>query len=343
MKENNNYTNLELYTFEKLNKEIYLRLDKCDFDIETKTQTFEIIFKVLDVINHYEWGWIQKWEYLKSYLAQLNSNYQNIIIGLSLEIANDRLETDNADTKILLSILSNLETEKNTKIDKELLEAKEIIGRDAKKIIEGYCRVRGLLMKESEVIDNFIDENYNEILKRVNPEKVIESNLDLKDKIKGYLINSIKHDIELDGGYRYLWKQEKPLIETDSQPFLKILLNKYCETMNVFIARENKIANGQVDFTIAQNSNKICIEVKNAHHPNIIKSINTQLPKYMEGEKTNFGLYVVLWFKSKDGFPFPEKYSTIEELEKELTKVKSKNIEVVIINCSKPISPSKIK
>ena len=343
MKENTNYKNLELYTYEKLNKEIYLQLDKWDFDIESKTQTFEIIFKVLDVINHYEWSWIKKWEYLKSYLAQVDSNYQKIIIGYSIKIATDRLETDKVDTEILLSRLSNLETEKNTRVDKDLLGAEEIASRNTKEFIEGFCRVRGWLMKESEVIDNFIDENYNEILKRVNPEKLIESNLDLKDKIKSYLINSIKHDIELDGGFRYLWKQEKPLIEIDSQPFLKILLNKYCETLDVFIARENKTANGQVDFTIAQNNNKVCIEVKNAHHQNIIKSIHTQLPKYMEGEKTNFGLYVVLWFKSNDGFPFPEKYSSVEDLEKELYKVKPKNIEVVIINCSKPISPSKIK
>jgi len=64
----------------------------------------------------------------------------------------------------------------------------------------------------------------------------------------------------------------------------------------------------------------------------------------MKGEKTDYGIYLVLWFKSLGRFSLPNKYDSIESLKYEILemKPKEKQIEIIIIDCSIPTSPSKI-
>ena len=59
--------------------------------------------------------------------------------------------------------------------------------------------------------------------------------------------------------------------------------------------------------------------------------------------KSKQGIYLVLWFKNKE-YDKPN-YESIEELENAITtKIpKEYSIKVKIIDCNKPISPSKIK
>jgi len=64
---------LEAYLSNELNREIFKALDKNDLTTSQKMNFFDIVFSVLDVIFYYEWSWVKKWDYLKSYLAQLNS------------------------------------------------------------------------------------------------------------------------------------------------------------------------------------------------------------------------------------------------------------------------------
>jgi hypothetical protein len=61
----------------------------------------------------------------------------------------------------------------------------------------------------------------------------------------------------------------------------------------------------------------VCMEIKNAHHPMVETAANSQLPLYMSGERTEFGLHIVLWCKSVAGFSEPKNHSSLKELKVE--------------------------
>ncbi len=335
---------LEMYLSNDLNRKIYKNLDKNGWTISQKKRFFDIVFTVLDVITYYEWSWVKKWDYLKSYLAQLSPNYQKTIVFFANIIAENRLDIKDVDAKSLFDFLKDLEYGSNKNVNRDLLQT-QIIGSDLKTTIEGFCHVRGFVKSQDEIIADFISDNESEIRKRLVPETIIASNLDLQKRISDHISEYVKHDIELDGGYRYLWKNDNPLKEIDAQPFIKILLNKYCNDNKVYISRESKVANGNVDFTFTDGEHRICLEIKNAHHDYVDEAIITQLPKYMDGDKTKHGVYLVLWYKSVNGFLRPKNYTTIDELQRKLESAipTDYNIDVIIIDCTKPSMPSKIK
>lgn len=335
---------LEMYLSNDLNQEIYKTLDKNGWTTPQKKNFFEIVFKVLDVIYYYEWSWIKKWDYLKSYIAQFSPEYQKAIVFFADEIAEKRLDVDAPDKKTLFDFLKDIDYRSNTIVDDSIFET-QVIGRDMKKIVEGFCHVRGFVKSQDEIVADFISQNETEIRKQLIPKTIISSYQDLQKRISSYIKEYIKHDIEKDGGYRYLWRDDTPLREIDSQPFLKILLNKYCLDSNIYIAREPKVGNGNVDFTFTDGKFKICLEIKNAHHDEVDIAINTQLPEYMDGDKTKFGIYLVLWYKSMYKYPLPKKFQSIDDLKLILINniPKGYNIDVIIIDCNKPIQPSRIK
>ena len=140
----------------------------------------------------------------------------------------------------------------------------------------------------------------------------------------------------------------KPFKEPEAQPLLYSLLDTFFEIKGIQLSKEPELANGKLDFNCSYTNKsgyivRTCIEVKNAHHENLIDGLITQLPLYMEASNIESGIFLVLWYKGNN-FNFP-KYETIEELEKMLShKIpNNKNIEIIIIDCSKQIAPSKIK
>ena len=68
-----------------------------------------------------------------------------------------------------------------------------------------------------------------------------------------------------------------------------------------------------------------------------------KLPAYLKGERCKYGVYLVLWYKC-NLFDRPAKYKTLNELEGQLNKINAnKNISNLIIDCTKSISPSKLR
>jgi hypothetical protein len=86
----------------------------------------------------------------------------------------------------------------------------------------------------------------------------------------------------------------------------------------------------------------VCLEIKKAQHNNVITAINTQLTEYMIGEETEFGIYLILWYKTPSGYKEPKGFNTLEELIENI-KISRKdlNYKIVGIDCSRPISPTK--
>ncbi len=163
----------------------------------------------------------------------------------------------------------------------------------------------------------------------------------------------VKQNIENHGDYQYLWtigkdKNPKPCKETECQPYIFNHLRAFFDFMGIQISRESISSNGEIDFLVSYRNNdhkllKICVELKLAHAQNVENGIKFQLPQYMKGERCNYGIFVALWFKG-DQCNKPLKYETPQELHSFLDKEKLiKRIKTIVIDCVKPISPSKLK
>ena len=85
------------------------------------------------------------------------------------------------------------------------------------------------------------------------------------------------------------------------------------------------------------------MEIKKAQHPDADKAMGKQLVAYMQAERTTAGIYLVLWYKSANGISLPSKHPSFQTLRDHLksTLPIGYTIEPHVIDCTKPISPSK--
>lgn len=171
---------------------------------------------------------------------------------------------------------------------------------------------------------------------------------DLFDFINKIINERLLHNVKFDDGYKVFWRDIKclnePKSEEEIQPYIKSMLNFDCEAKGIKITRENIAANGRIDMSFSYLNHTVCVEIKKANHSNIEHAIETQLTEYMHGEKSSFGILIVLWFKSKNGFEFPTTYNTLEQLIEKLNENIPANkyiYSIIGIDCTKPISPSK--
>jgi len=158
---------------------------------------------------------------------------------------------------------------------------------------------------------------------------------------------AVKKPIEDWGFYNFLWQGINPVVEKQAQIALNALFKIILEIRAINIGKENETACGFVDFLVTHNFQdklfKVGIEVKNAHNQNI-ESSYVQLKQYLKSETTNHGILIILWYKNKD-FKEPQKFETKEMLYDYLQSIDKDGyeIETLIIDCTKRISPSKMK
>lgn len=180
---------------------------------------------------------------------------------------------------------------------------------------------------------------------------MIRTNESLRDFVYKALELTVKHWIEQQACWRYLWEgnPQLPRPETDTHPFIDASLRTVLDLKGVRVSREPRMANGAVDFfcsfTTARNDVlKVCIEVKNAHGTGLDSGISKQLPAYMDGERTSHGIYIVMWYKGTDWL-LPKEVCSVEELKTKLETLKppgNYKIDLMVVNCTKPVSPSKM-
>jgi hypothetical protein len=161
---------------------------------------------------------------------------------------------------------------------------------------------------------------------------------------------TVKKSIELRGIYKFLWKDGKlsePLSEPEIQPMIKTYLQPILEVKGIQISREIVAANGSLDFLCTYTHEgslfKVGIELKKAHHDDLLNGLTQQLPQYLRDEGTRYGIFLVLWFKN-DSFREPRKFNSIPDLAKDLGKniPKEYQFRVVVIDCTQKPSPSKM-
>jgi hypothetical protein len=172
----------------------------------------------------------------------------------------------------------------------------------------------------------------------------------LREFISRVLDLTVRKSIELRGIYKFLWRDSKlrePLNEPEIQPIIKTHLQPILEAKGIQISREVVAANGSLDFLCTYTHEgslfKVGIELKKAHHEDLLNGLTQQLPQYLKDEGTRYGIFLVLWFKN-DNFRQPGNYNSILDLTKDLEKniPKEYQFKITVIDCTKGPSPSKM-
>ncbi len=209
--------------------------------------------------------------------------------------------------------------------------------------LDSYIKIKDrFLTKLSELnLTNEIDDIRSLIF-----DTEIVSLVTLNKFIKKLLQIVVKKSIELRGVNKNLWKDSLPVKETEAQPIIFNFIKSIAEIKGIQISREMISANGSLDFHCSYTYNgkllKTCIELKNAHHSDIIHGISVQLPKYIMDEGNGYGIFLVLWYKS-GVFNKPTKFRDIANLKEELLKhiPEKLRIEIEIVDCTIKLPPSK--
>ncbi len=249
-----------------------------------------------------------------------------------------------------------------------------------KKHLESECQKHEGLIEQDfiedqigflENIDRRIKEEYKYIFRpllnffkdvwrngKINEGKPIvliqKINFNTSNQLKAFIIdlinNVLEHYILLKEGYMNFWRDQRysdPKNEIEIQQYIANFLEPSCKELGIHLSRESKEGNGNVDILFSytnlnNESLKVCLELKKADHINIEKAINTQLVTYMKSAQTTSGIFLVIWLKN-DTYEYPKKFESEVELLTAIEKnnTDKENIAVKIINCTKPISPSK--
>lgn len=212
--------------------------------------------------------------------------------------------------------------------------------------LDSYLQLKERYLETIASLD--LSDEFPEIRKLMFETQIVSAGT-FRDFISRILALTVKKQIELGGIYRFIWKDvgfKEPRNETDIQPLIKSLLRPLLEIKGIQISREVVAANGSLDFLCTYNYGgrlfKVGIELKKAHHENLVNGLTQQLPEYLRDEGTRHGIFLVLWFKNSN-FVQPTKCDTIDNLIKSLEKSIPKKYEfnIMVIDCTKPIAPSK--
>ncbi len=209
--------------------------------------------------------------------------------------------------------------------------------------LDSYLKVKQRFLTKLAELN--LSKDYDDIRNLIYEIDITNARI-LNGFIKSIIRLSVKKAIELRGLNKTLWEEDSPIKETDAQPIIFNLIKAIGEIKGIQISRETIAANGSLDFHCSYTHNgkllKSCVELKNAHHPEIIHGISSQLPKYILDEGNRYGVFLVLWYKNKN-FNKPTKYNSVIELHDELKKSLPRKfkIEIEIIDCNIKQSPSK--
>lgn len=165
----------------------------------------------------------------------------------------------------------------------------------------------------------------DDIMKMLQENKyIIKTEADLWEAVCDAL-EELKRGFE-QGGYSSnpYWEGDAPKLEPGCHESLWPLLKEKLGNLGVSQVEEKLIRPNILDFQLEkplegnQDNLKVCIELKVARRSygrnRLVDPIETQLWKrYMRPERSQHGIYIVLWFKSEN-YPYPKDFESIDEL-----------------------------
>ncbi|MCM3269275.1 hypothetical protein [Paenibacillus elgii] len=171
---------------------------------------------------------------------------------------------------------------------------------------------------QQEVIE--FQQQYQQLVEIDN--RSISENIENVNSFHAHInlaIDRFKNAIENRGLYKLFWNDDST--KKDESIAQIILLNyiyEYCFSHNIDISREVNIGRGPVDFKLSHGMKfRILIEVKYAHNKKFWNGLTKQLPKYMEAEDINEGIFIIVVFKEAD-------YKNITEIENKINGINQK-------------------
>ena len=153
--------------------------------------------------------------------------------------------------------------------------------------------------------------------------------------------NYYKNFIELNSGYKLLWNEDSPRSEEDVQILFKGILDEHCRANNIDFNREVNQGRGPVDFKFSLGySNRVLIEAKLAKNTHFWNGLKKQLPKYMQIDSCNFGIFLVIVYTDKD----LKRISDIQNITSETAREYNITLKTVIVDARKnnKVSASKL-
>ena len=140
-----------------------------------------------------------------------------------------------------------------------------------------------------------------------------------------------------------------PKGETKIQPTLHVILDLALSPLGIHVIRESDEGIGSLDFRFSYTTKDrapltVGVEFKVAHHKEIKKGIQNQLPAYLKAIRSTSSVFVVMWFKDGKYFGDPKSHER-EDMEKWIleqasiiSKEKEINISAFLLDAS--IRPS---
>jgi hypothetical protein len=92
-----------------------------------------------------------------------------------------------------------------------------------------------------------------------------------------------------------------PKSETDSYVIIQAMLIDQLLRCSIEVVPDESPGSGAPDFVLMANirnsgRGKVCLQMRNAHSPILIDGLVKQLPRFMESQKAEFGIFLVMWY-----------------------------------------------
>lgn len=160
---------------------------------------------------------------------------------------------------------------------------------------------------------------------------IVQSNRDLYEWVR-QAVEEIKEGIELraeqvQGYWNVTGNKWQPKDEVACQNVLWPMLRTRMEHLNIVGVEEKRIAADSADFWVEkpleQWRARVIIELKTARQnygeAELIAPLGEQLwRRYLHPSGVGYGLYIVIWFKDTERYPFPTRWQSNEEFLAEL-------------------------
>lgn len=208
--------------------------------------------------------------------------------------------------------------------------------------------------------DNHYDEvQYTTLIKFIDCEltkwqKVLENSNDFKSfssnqEFHDYMVEMVREYLEpsirKENGYLYFWRDKEMKSQTKENeyyPYIKSILEPLCNQKGISIECENVVANGRIDLTFSSGPYKVSMEIMKAHRKDAIESLNTHFTDYMQHQRAEYGIYLLLWYKCESNFKKPRRYHDINEMVADIIIESDENqYQILGIECTKPHCISK--
>ncbi len=156
------------------------------------------------------------------------------------------------------------------------------------------------------------------------------------------LLFEFKHQVEKSRGWELLWKdRETPRHENEVQVSFWNIAQPLANSKSCTVTREPETGRGPVDFEFRNGFNsRIYIEFKLASNPRYMDGLDKQLIEYMNAQKIDSAVFVVIGFADDD----EDKYKLVQARVKEIMEQNTAIfLDVVYVNASRKTGASMVK